>query len=137
LVALDDGAVLDARFDKVGRPPGEAGCAAHTQPRTGDGVAAALLPWRIRPVKEGDVAAGRGHAVAIEEVIGADVVLVDRLLDQAHAQRLSIEGEIRASAYGDGGQMMTAGKHRMHSRFSLPEPAGFSAAGAGCLSPAR
>ena len=42
-------------------------------------------------IKEGEIGAGRRFPVGIEEVIGADIVLVDGLLDQAHAERAGIE----------------------------------------------
>ena len=47
---------------------------------------------RDRPVEEGQVGAGRRHAVGVEQVVGADVVLVDGLLHQPHAQRVGVEG---------------------------------------------
>ena len=72
-----------------------------------------LLPRfsrRRRKIEKGDVAAGRGHAVGIEQVIGGNVVLVDGLLDQAQAEQLGVEFHIAGRVGGHGGEMVDAGK---------------------------
>lgn len=45
----------------------------------------------MRDVKESQLGARPANFVAIEEVVGAGIVLVDSLLDQAHAQDLRIK----------------------------------------------
>ena len=72
-------------------------------------MCAALLA-RHRPVEESQIAAGRGFAVGIEQVIGGDVVLIDRLLHEAHAEQAGIESDIARRIGGDGGEMMDAGE---------------------------
>jgi hypothetical protein len=63
-----------------------------------------------RPVEEGDVAARRGLAVGVEEVIRARVVLVDGLLDEAHAERARVEVVVAAGVGRDGRQVVDAGE---------------------------
>ena len=61
------------------------------------GAATVWLPRCSRAaceIEEGEVGAGRGDAVTVEQVIGGGVVLVDRLLDQPHAQRLGVEFDV-------------------------------------------
>jgi hypothetical protein len=43
-------------------------------------------------------------------MIGADVVLIDGLLHQPHAEQAGIEGEIVARAGRDRGEMVDAGQ---------------------------
>ena len=50
------------------------------------GAGAGRLRADARPVEEGHLGAGVADRVAVEEVIGRDVVLVDRLLDQPQAE---------------------------------------------------
>jgi hypothetical protein len=79
------------------------------QPGAGDRV----LPRRSRAAgqsKKVRSAAGRGDAVAVEQVIGRDVVLVHRLLDQPHAHHLRVEPQIARRVGGDRGEMMDAGE---------------------------
>ena len=53
---------------------------------------------------------GLASAVGVEQVIGADVVLVDGLLDQPQAERCGIELQVAGRVGGDGGEMMDAGE---------------------------
>ena len=53
---------------------------------------------RGRKIEEGEVGAGIGLAVGVEQMIGADVVLVDGLLDQPHAEQAGIKRQILAAA---------------------------------------
>jgi hypothetical protein len=61
-------------------------------------------------IEESQIAAGRGDAVAIEEVIGRHVVLVHGLLDQPQAHDACIKGDVAWRVGGNGGQMMDAGE---------------------------
>src|SRR6266576_1261314 len=70
-------------------------------------VAAAPLR-RGRKVEEGEVGAGIGAPVGIEQMVGAHIVLVDGLLDQPHAEQAGIKGQILARLGGNRGQMVNA-----------------------------
>src|SRR5690554_1509522 len=61
-------------------PPGEALLARDPEAGVDDGMRAAPLA-PDRPVEEGHIRAGRGGAVAVEEVVCGGIVLVHRLLD--------------------------------------------------------
>src|SRR6185295_10174012 len=61
-----------------------------------------------REIEEGEIGAGIGFAVGIEQVIGADVVLVDGLIDQPHAKQAGVEGQIVPGFRRDRGQMMNS-----------------------------
>src|SRR5690242_3829433 len=95
-----------------------------------------------RPVEEGDVGAGARVAIGVEQVIRAGVVLVDRLLDQAQAERAGVEATVGRRLGGDRGQMMKAGKLKVHGvlRGLILErltPMWLAAAGYGMLSGGR
>jgi hypothetical protein len=53
-------------------------------------------------------------AVGVKEVISAHVVLIHRLLDQTHPQRLGVEGEVGGGVGGDGRQVVEAGQFWVH-----------------------
>ena len=72
---------------------------------------------RRRPVEEGEVGARRGLAVGIEQVIGADVVLVHGLLDQPHAERpgcRSADCRARRRKWRSDGGCRSAAWHASH-----------------------
>src|SRR6266568_2201978 len=79
--------------------------AGDAQSRARNAVAAAPL-GRRRKVEEGEVGAGIGAPVGVEQMIGADVVLVNGLLDQPHAEQAGVKGEILARLGGNRGQMV-------------------------------
>ena len=89
--------------------------AVNAQPGAGDGVVAPFF-GACRQVEESDVGAGRAIAVGIEQVIGADVVLVDGLLDQPHAERLGIESSL------PGASAETAVRWWMPDNCMVPQP---------------
>jgi hypothetical protein len=72
-----------------------------------DRIGAAPL-GRRREIEEGEIGAGIGFAVGIEQMIGADVVLVDGLLDQPHAQQAGVKRQIVPRLRRDRGQMMNS-----------------------------
>ena len=102
-----DLAGAQARGQEPVAPPVEA--AVHPQPGAGHAVSAAPL-GPGRPVEEGDVGPGRGEGVGVEQVIGRDVVLVHRLLDEAHPQNLGVEPPVAGGVGGDRGQVVQAGE---------------------------
>ena len=113
-----------AFFDRAGAnvfglqvilPPIEAVLAIDAQAGAADGVIAALF-GRCVEIKEGQVRAGGGHAVAIEQVIGRRIVLIDGLFDQPHAQGLGVKIEVLLGVCRDSGQMVDAGKFEGHDR---------------------
>ena len=88
-------------------------------------LAAAPL-GRGRKIEEREVGAGIGFAVGIEQMIGADVVLVDGLLDQPHAEQAGVESEIFARFRRYRRQMVNPGQlHRLFltCRSVAPKPA--------------
>ena len=106
-VAFGDLAALDAVLVEMGDPPVQP--ARDAQRRAGDRMRAAPLRRR-RPVEEGDVGARACQPVGVEEVIGADVVLVHGLLDQAHAEHALVEAAVAGRIGGNRGQMVDAGE---------------------------
>ena len=79
-------------------PPVAQACFARdAQAGARDRVGAAPL-GRGRKIEEGEIGAGIGFAVGVEQVIGADVVLVDGLLDQPHAEQAGVKGQIVRAA---------------------------------------
>jgi hypothetical protein len=66
-----------------------------------------LVP-RGREIEEGEIGAGIGFAVGVEQVIGADVVLVDGLLDQPHAEQPGVKGQVLPRLRRDRGQVMNS-----------------------------
>lgn len=95
-------------------PPGQAGGAVHAQPHLGDAVAAPLLRRCVRPIEKGEIMAGAGDLIGVEKMIRADIVLIDRFLDQAHAQRLGVEVIIAARLRGNRGQVVQTEKYGRH-----------------------
>ncbi len=81
-------------------PPGEARLAGHPEAGARDRVRPAPLA-RQRPVEEGHVGAGRRQPVGVEQVVGAGVVLVHRLLDEAQAERVGVEAAVARRVGGD------------------------------------
>ena len=82
---------------EVGLPPLERGFALNAERGAHDRMGAPLFGGG-RPVEKGDVGAGRGFAVAIKQVIGGGIVLVDGALDQPQAKDLGIKRKFRALA---------------------------------------
>ena len=108
-VALGDVADGDAGDFEPFMPPAQIRRAGDAHAAAGDGVVAALLARR-RKIEKGDVAAGRGHAVGIKQVIGGNIILVDGLLDQAQAEQLGVKFDVAGRVGRHGGEMVDAGK---------------------------
>ena len=93
-------------------PKAKAFLAGDAQAGARNAVGAAPL-GRGRKIEEGEIGAGIGLAVGVEQMIGADVVLVDGLLDQPHAEQAGVKRQIFARFGGNRGQMMNSGQlHR-------------------------
>ena len=105
------------REAEVLAPPGEGGGFVDPQAGAGDAAGAALF-GRGGPVEEGEIGPGRAGAVGIEKVVGGDVVLVDRLFDEAQAEGMRVEAVVVAGAGGDGGDVVEAVE--VHATFSRP-----------------
>ena len=60
------------------------------------------------PGEEGEDGAGIAGLVAIIEVIGARIVEIDGLLDEAQPQHAGIEVEVARGRTGDGRDVMNA-----------------------------
>ena len=106
-VALGDLAVLHTMLVEMLLPPVERLRAGNAERRARNRMRAAPLRRR-RPVEEGDVGAGGREAVGVEEVIGADVVLVDGLLDEPHAEHALVEAAVARRVGRDRGQVVDA-----------------------------
>jgi hypothetical protein len=86
-------------------PVAEAFFAGDAQSGARDAVAAAPLRGS-RKIEEGEVGAGIGLAVGVEQMVGADIVLVDSLLDQPHPEQTGVECQIVAGPCRNRGQVM-------------------------------
>jgi hypothetical protein len=114
-VAFRDRIVRHTERGETLLPPGEALPPRDAQARAHDTVGAAPLT-SDRPVEKGEVGARRGETVRVEQVIGADVILVDRLLDEPHAERGRVEGVIAGGIGGQGGEVVDAGQVHVATR---------------------
>ena len=112
-VALCDLADGDALLGQVVTPPVEGVAPVHSQVRPRDAASAALLAGHV-PIEERQVVPRAADGVGVEEVIGADVVLIHAALDEAHPHHLGVEAVVRADVSGDGGEVMNAGE--VHGR---------------------
>ncbi len=70
---------------------------------------------QLLPREKRQVAAGRADGVGIEQVVGPGIVLVDGLLDQAHAEHAGVEVDVLLRLAGDCGDVMDA-VHGTHGR---------------------
>ena len=89
------------------RPPIQGLLAGDTKRGADDGVGAAALR-RGRPVEKGDVGAGGAETIGVEQVIGRNVVLVHRLLDQPKPQHAGVEVDVPRGVRRDGGEVVDA-----------------------------
>ena len=112
-VALGDLVGTDAERTEALGPPLERGSAAHAQVRARQAVRAAPLARHL-PVEECQVRPRRPDGVGVEQVVRADVVLIDAALHQAHAQRLGVEAVVPADVGGNRREVMNAGE--IHGR---------------------
>jgi hypothetical protein len=78
-IALLNAAVLDASFVEARLPPLQSGSVGHAQSCFGDGSRAVPARGGIRPVKERHLSARTADLVAVKQVVGRHIVLVDRL----------------------------------------------------------
>ncbi len=72
---------------------------------------------RARVLEERQVGAGRGVLVAVEEVVDARIVLVDRLRGQPQPQHARVEVDVAAGVAGDGADVVDA-VELLHGRAS-------------------
>ena len=98
--------MLDATLVEPLQPPGER-FPPHAQGGADDAAGAAALARR-RPVEEGQVGARTALRIRIEEVIRADIVLIDGALHQPHAEGLGVEAAVVADFRGNRGQVVDA-----------------------------
>ena len=112
-VALRDRAVRHPLLGEAPLPPGERVGAGDAEVRPRDAARAAPFAGHL-PVEEGHVGAGRPHGVGVEEVVRADVVLIDAPLHEPHPEDARVEAVVVADRRRDGGEMMDAGE--LHGR---------------------
>jgi hypothetical protein len=60
----------------------------------------------VGPIKKGDLGAGAAYLIAVEEVIGRDIILVDCFFDQPQAQHARVKIDILLGLAGYGGDVM-------------------------------
>jgi hypothetical protein len=106
-VALDDVAVRDAVLVEVAAPELERGEAVDAEVRARDRPRPPTLP-RNGPVEEREIRPRRPLRIRVEQVVGADVVLVDRPPDEAHPERPRVEAVVLPDPRRDRGQVMNA-----------------------------
>jgi hypothetical protein len=106
-IPLDNVTVLHALLVETRRPPRQCFAPVYTQAATDDAARSPALA-RDRPVKECEVRAWAPFPIRVEEVIGADVILVYRPLHQSHAERLGIEAMVLPDCGGNRRQMVNA-----------------------------
>jgi hypothetical protein len=63
---------------------------------------------RVGVLEEGEVGAGAGELVAVEEVVDAGIVLVDGLRDEPHAEDAGVEVDVAAGVAGDRADVVDA-----------------------------
>ncbi len=112
-VDLDDLTGMAARFLEAVPPVTKAFFAGDAQSGAGNAVGAAPLRC-CREIEECKVGAGIGVSVGVEQMIGADVVLIDGLLHQPHAEQAGIERQVLPRFRGNRCQMVNPGQlHRI------------------------
>ena len=104
---LGDIAGVAARLLQAIPPIAKTFLAGDAQGGARNTVAAAPLR-RGRKIEERKIGAGIGLRVGVEQVIGADVVLVDGLLDQPHAEQAGIKRQILARFRGNCSQVVNS-----------------------------
>ena len=115
-VDFGDLAGVAARLLQTVPPVAEAFFAGDAQSGARNAVAAAPLRC-CRKIEECEVGAGIGVSVGVEQMIGADVVLIDGLLDQPHAEQAGIKRQILPRFRGNRGQMVNPRQlHRHYPR---------------------
>src|SRR5258708_9946550 len=114
-VTLDDFTGGAAVLWKTRAPELERGQTLHAQRRPRDRISPTLL-GRYGPVEKGEIRAWRTFRVGIEEMVRADIVLIDAALHQAHPERARVEMVIVAYARRDGREVMNAGQ--LHGRYA-------------------
>ena len=102
-------AQLTARLLQAIAPITETFFAGDAQPGAGNAVGSTPLR-RCRKVEEGEIGAGIGVSVGVEQMVGADVVLIDGLLDQPHPEQAGIKRQVLARFRGNRRQMMDPGQ---------------------------
>ena len=94
-----------AMFAQSCAPPFQARFAIDPERGADDGMRPAAFA-RHGPVEEGKIGTRRRLPIGIEEVIGADIVLIDRLLHEPHAEHARVEGVVRRRVGRDRREVM-------------------------------
>src|SRR5262249_28064129 len=115
--ALLDALMRDAKLVEAQRPPVERGAIRRAQQNRGDGSRAATGGASVGPVEEGQLGTRVSDLIAIEEMVRRDIVWVDGLLAQPHAQSLRVERDVARRVTSDGGDVVQpADPHILCSR---------------------
>src|SRR5207249_4680386 len=105
-VTLDRG--LEPGWPQPLCPEPERGLRSHAKANPVDHPGACTAPHQAWIFKEGEVGPGASVLVRVEEVVDGGVVLVDRLLDQAHAHDAGVEADILGCVGRDRADVMDA-----------------------------
>jgi hypothetical protein len=87
------------------QPPAESALSSDSQPSADDAMGASLFKGHW-PIEEGQIRAGTPLPVRIKKVIGRNVILIDRFLDQTHPEDTGVEGMIGTDIRCDRGKMV-------------------------------
>ena len=98
--------MLDSELLEAVLPPAQRIRGGDRKRDRGDARVARARRPRHRPVEEGDLGSRPADLVPIEQVVGGDVVLVHRLLDQPEAEDVGVEVDVLAGAGGDRGHVV-------------------------------
>src|SRR5215207_5540997 len=103
---LHHAAVREAPLVETLGPPLERGAVRHAQADLDDAPRAGEIRSHAGPVEEGHLGAGAAGFVAVEEVVGRDVVLVDGLLDQPQTEGVGVEVQVSWCIAGNRGDVV-------------------------------
>ena len=71
------------------------------------------------PIEKSEITPGRPLSIGVKQVVSADVILINGLLDQAHPENLGIELVIGPRLSGDRGDMMDSKQFGVHKEMFL------------------
>ncbi|KPK05443.1 MAG: hypothetical protein AMJ56_15835, partial [Anaerolineae bacterium SG8_19] len=78
----------------------------HPESGGGNAIRSSKIKPNVGPVKKGHIGAGTADFVGVKEVIGADIILVDRFFDQSQTEEIRIKIGILADSGRNGRDVM-------------------------------
>ena len=101
-----DALVTHPLIVETGLPPVESRAVGNAQTDSSNGARSGTVGRRGWPVEEGHFGTGVALAIGVKEMIGRNIVLIDGLFDQPHAEYLRIEGDVAGCVCGDSGDVV-------------------------------